>query len=332
MSRILEASSEVGGFSLALTEDQDHGGYIVKIEDGVDDSEEGMNYTSPRVDRLYAVNLARVSPFALLVSFRRTPDESRYEQARNVQGAALTNYFTRKLKFSIDNAELKFARYENRGLNGPQDRLIESLVAVYASRMKFKVITLLSAASLQDWKFLAARDGDDEYVDGDVLRATGNLAGMSAGMVLGTVGQGLGDGVSNITRTLGNGIEGATGLVGARKVGAGVNTVLSGIGDGVGNTLTGVGGGAGQVLQGAGTGIGHVVGGVFGGAFQMGKGIGQGIVKGDGKALVDGVGKGANQIGGGLVQGAGSVLKGATGGILTAGRGLFQRPKKEPKS
>jgi hypothetical protein len=62
---------------------------------------------------------------------------------------------------------LRFGRYENRGLKGPPDRLMESLAAVYASRMKFKIVTLLSAASFQDWKFLAARDnGDDEYVEG----------------------------------------------------------------------------------------------------------------------------------------------------------------------
>lgn len=74
---------------------------------------------------------------------------------------------------------------------------------------------------------------------GDELRATGNLAGMAAGALLGTVGRGLGGGVSGVTRTLGNGIEDVTGLVGARRLGAGVNLVVSGAGDGIGNTLTG---------------------------------------------------------------------------------------------
>ena len=123
---------------------------------------------------------------------------------------------------------------------------------------------LLSAASLQDWKFLAARDdGDDEYVNGeslvalkfyltvrdltvpvlcgsgDILRATGNLAGKSASMVMRKVGKGIGEGVSNVTHKLGDGIEDATGKIGARKLGAGVNSVVSGVGDGVGTTLTG---------------------------------------------------------------------------------------------
>lgn len=77
------------------------------------------------------------------------------------------------------------------------------------------------------------------FVSGDVLRATGNLAGMGAGALLGTVGQGLGGGVTKATGALGDGIENVTGLVGARKVGAGINTVVSGVGDGVGSTLTG---------------------------------------------------------------------------------------------
>jgi len=328
MNRIIEASSEVGGYNLVLTEDENHGGYIVKIESGDDESEEKAPYTPPQVDQLYNVDLARVSPFALLVSFRRTPDESRYKIARNVRGAALTNYFTRKLKFSIEKAELRFARYENRRLKGPPDRLAESLGAVYASRMKFKVVTLLSAASLQDWKFLAARDnGDDQYVDGDILRATGNLAGKSASMVMRKVGRGIGDGVSNITHSLGDGIEDATGKIGARKIGAGVNSVISGVGDGVGNTLTGVGGGTGKVLKGAGQGIGHVVGGVAGGVFSVGKGIGKGIRHGDAKAVRDGFGKGANQIGGGLAQGAESVVMGTADGVFTAGKGIFKGVK-----
>ncbi|KAL3944379.1 MAG: hypothetical protein SGBAC_001543 [Bacillariaceae sp.] len=324
MTRISDAGKEVGSYNVVLTEDEDNGGYIARIEDCDDHCDTGPMYTPPQVDQLYDIDMARVSPFALLVSFKRTPDESRYEKARNVRGAALTNYFTRKLKFSIDKAELKFGKYENKKMKGQLDQLMESLGAVYASRMKFKVLTLLSSASLQDWKFLAAREGNDAYVEGDELRATGNLAGMAAGALLGTVGRGLGGGVSGVTRTLGNGIEDVTGLVGARRLGAGVNLVVSGAGDGIGNTLTGVGGGAGKVIHGAGQGVGQVVGGVLGGAFQMGKGIGNGIVKGDGRGLVNDVGKGAGQIGSGVFNGTGSVLKGATGGVLQAGKGLFQ--------
>lgn len=74
---------------------------------------------------------------------------------------------------------------------------------------------------------------------GDILRATGNLAGKSASMVMRKVGKGIGNGVSNMTHSLGDGIEDATGKIGAKKLGAGVNSVISGVGDGVGNTLTG---------------------------------------------------------------------------------------------
>jgi hypothetical protein len=74
---------------------------------------------------------------------------------------------------------------------------------------------------------------------GDILRATGNLAGRSGNFVFKRVGQGIGDGVSTITNRFGDGIENATGRIGARKVGAGVNSVLSGVGDGVGHTFTG---------------------------------------------------------------------------------------------
>jgi hypothetical protein len=74
---------------------------------------------------------------------------------------------------------------------------------------------------------------------GDILRATGNLAGRSANLVFKRAGQGIGDGVSNLTNRFGDGIEDVTGRIGARKVGAGFNSVLSGVGDGVGHTFTG---------------------------------------------------------------------------------------------
>jgi hypothetical protein len=172
------------------------------------------------------------------------------------------NYFTRRLKFKIDKAELKFSRYEASNIKGPPDRLLELLSTVYLSRMKLKLVTIMTAASFQDWKFLAARDGgDDEFVEGDILRVTGNIAGNTANYIFQKAGRGLGQGVSSITSTLGDGIENATGAIGARKVGAGVNSLVSGVGDGVGDTLSGVGAGAGKVLKGAGQGVGHVFGG-----------------------------------------------------------------------
>lgn len=197
INRILAASGDVAGFELKFEEDDDHGGYIVKIEDSAktrSKESQKYKYTAPKVDTLYDISLTRVSPFTVVVSFRRSPDMSRYKKNKNsVAGAGITNYFTRKLKFTIDKAELNFARYEDKTLKGPPDRLIETLSTVYVGRMKFKVVSLLSAASLQDWRYLAARDsGDDEYVEGDILRATGNLAGKSAGVVFKKVGQGFG--------------------------------------------------------------------------------------------------------------------------------------------
>ena len=167
--QISAASGEMGDYALILKEDEEHGGFIVKVEERLRDLE--TKYTPPRVDRFYDIDLARVSPFSLFITFHRTPNLSRYQVAQGGRGAALVNYFTRKLKFSIDNAGLRFARYQNRELKGPPDRLIESLVAVYVSRMKFKIVTILSASSLQDWRNLAAREeGDDEYVEGKLFQ------------------------------------------------------------------------------------------------------------------------------------------------------------------
>ena len=171
INQIYAASGEVGGYALILKEDEEHGGFIVKVEES--HKEEETKYTPPEVDKFYDIDLARVSPFSLLITFQRTPNVSRYQLAQGGKGAALVNYFTHKLKFSIDKAGLRFARYQNRHLRGPSDRLVESLMAVYVSRMKFKIVTILSASSLQDWRSLANRDGDeDEYVEGEFFLKT----------------------------------------------------------------------------------------------------------------------------------------------------------------
>lgn len=239
-NRILAASGELAGFALKLEEDEGHGGFIVSIVDSDNNHQDEAKYTTPKSDKLYNINLARVSPFTVLVTFKRNPEASRYKKVQKVKGANLMNYFMQRLKFTIERAELKFGRYEERSLNGPPDRLFESLCAVYLSRMKFKLVTLITAASLQDWKYLAARDGgDDEFVEGDLLRATGNLGGRAAHHVLKKLGRGLGDGVSGLSHSIGAGIETTTGRIGARKLGVGVNSVVSGVGDGVGNTIAG---------------------------------------------------------------------------------------------
>jgi vacuolar protein sorting-associated protein 13A/C len=157
--------------------------------------------------------------------------------------------------------------------------------------MKKKVVTIMTAASFQDWKSLASREGgDDAYVDGDLLRATGNVAGTTVDYVLKNAGQGIGSGVSTVASTIGNKIEAATSAIGARGLGAGVNSVMTGVGDGVGDTISGgklhlrctvlllschyiinpvlvlltrttVGSGAGQVLKSVGQGAGQAFGG-----------------------------------------------------------------------
>ncbi len=241
-NRILAASGDFAGYALKLEEDNEHGGFIVKIEDTSQaGTKKGAEYAPPKGDTLYDINVARVSPFSLLVSFKRNPQIDRYKKVNSrVGGSALMNYFSRKLKFTIDRAELNFARYEDRSLKGPPDRLFESLFAVYMSRMKFKLVTLLTSASLQDWKYLAARgSGDDEYVEGDLLRATGNLTGKASHLIFKRAGERLGDGVSDFTRAVGSKIESTSDKIGAGRVGAGVNSVVSGVGDGVGSALSG---------------------------------------------------------------------------------------------
>jgi len=265
VNRILAASGEVSGFSLKC-ENDDEDNYVIKIQDAGGESPskplETNQYSAPAADTLYDIALARVSPFAIVVSFRRSPELARYKKVHNAPGAALTNYFTRKLKFTIDKAELNFTRYEDRTLKGPLERLLEVLSTVYVGRMKFKVVSLLSAASLQDWRYLAARDGgDDEYIEGDILRATGNLAGKSAGLVVQTVGHGVSGAVAGVSTFVGEGIENGTSKIGARRFGSGVNSVVTGMGYGVGDTVSGVGTGASKILRGAGQGVGHIFGG-----------------------------------------------------------------------
>lgn len=121
-------------------------------------------YTPPQVSTIYDIKKSRVSEFNIVVSFRRNPDAQRYEKFINSEGAHLMRYFTQQLKFTINGCDLHFARYEEKSLKGPHDRLIEILTAVYISRMKLKVVAILAAASFGDWKELAARDGGDDEV------------------------------------------------------------------------------------------------------------------------------------------------------------------------
>jgi vacuolar protein sorting-associated protein 13A/C len=289
-NRLVVATAEVSGAEIQLKWDDRKEEYVVIMIDEHHHSSESkaIQYSPPKSDTLFDINIAKVSPFTMVVTFKRAPLASRYKLLKDFHGATLLNYFTRRLKFKIDKAELKFSRYETRNIKGPPDRVLQELMAVYLARMKLKLVTLMTAASFQDWKFLASRDkGDDEYMEGDLLRVTGNLAGNTAGYIFKNMGRGLGSGVSAVTSSVGDSFENATEMVGAGSLGAGVNSLITGIGDGVGSTITGgkllfscvkpnitvpriniagfsrcvVGTGAGKVARGAGKGIGHVFGG-----------------------------------------------------------------------
>jgi hypothetical protein len=195
--------------------------------------------TGPRVSRIYDISKARISPFSIVLSFRRNPDAQRYDKFINSRGAHLMRYFTHQLKFTIEGCDLYFARYEELNLKGPIDRLTEIIKAVYISRMKLQVVNILSASSFGDWKSLASRDGDDEFVDGDILRVAGSIAGNSVATAFHEVGKGIGKGVQAGFESIGDGFEDGAALLGAHDFGAGARTVLAGVGGGIGGTLQG---------------------------------------------------------------------------------------------
>ena len=92
------------------------------------------------------------------------------------------HYFTKRLSFKISSCNIKFDGYVANNIKGPPDRFLEQVKAVYIHRVKMQVLMLMSAVSIQDWKVLAARKGgQEEYVEGDVLRITGNALGTTAG-------------------------------------------------------------------------------------------------------------------------------------------------------
>jgi len=331
-NRTMLATADLAGVDLDLKWDDKAGKFSVAISDprlkGADDLDLDGNYNPPRSDKLYDVKKLRVSPFILLLSFKRQPQSSRYQLIRGVKGAKLTNYFTTRLKFTIDRADLRFQGYVVRDIKGPPDRLAETIKAVYTTQLKSKMVTLMTATSFQDWKYLTARDsGGEEFIEGDLLRMTGNLAGRSAKFVLKKSGDFIGDGLVAVTGTIGGGIQEATESVGLGQVGAGVNSVVSGLGEGVSSGVKGVGTGAGDILRGAGKGIGQVVGGLGGGVQIVSKGIAKGVTTGDGKQFVSEVGTGFATMGNGVGQGFETAVGGTVSGVFSVGKGLFSGVK-----
>ncbi|KAL7576943.1 hypothetical protein ACA910_006700 [Epithemia clementina (nom. ined.)] len=322
--QILAAAGEISGFALNLEWDEDHGGYKVQLKDSSSYLEEGSRYTPPNSEKLFDIRVARVSPFVVLLSFDRTPVQSKYSPVKTGRNAALMNYFTQRLQFKIERAELKFAKYEAAHIKGPADRVMEVISTVYMSRMKLQFVTLMTAMSLQDWKFLAARAcGDDEFQDGDLVRAAGNLAGNTVNYVLKGTGRGIESVFKRGSSNLGAGIESVASKVGARAFGSSVNSVVSGVGGGMGEAVSGVGSGAGHLVKGVGRGVGQVVGGVTGGASMMVKGTAKGIASGDGRAVASSVVEGARSVGSGVGQGVSSVVAGTADGVYSVGKGLF---------
>ena len=199
-NRVLEAINEMACINMMLDWDEDSGEFLIKIKeastsDEMDDHD--VVYKPPRSDKLFAIKVAKVSPIKLLVSFRRQPQQMRYKHLSDKGGGKLMKYFTEKLQFTIEKANISFDALVARNIKGPPDRVVEMFKTIYLNRIQYQMISLLSAVSLQDWKVLTSRkDGTEEYVEGDVLRLTGNVLGRSAGYVFKKVGQGLGDSVS----------------------------------------------------------------------------------------------------------------------------------------
>ena len=327
-NRITDAASNFGGYNITLVPDEDHGGYVASISDHkASFIEDESKYTPPSSSTLFLFEKVFVSPFSLILSFDRRPNKSRYDKKRNTRGANLMNYFTRRLKFKIDRAELKYKDFSVTDVRGGADRLLELLSTTYVSRTKFKLLSILSATSFRDWKYIASRsEGDDKYLEGDIMRVTGNLAGRSANYILKKAGAGLGDGIKLATSQMGDGFESAAGAVGVGALGSGVNSIVSGVGQGFGDTLSGIGSGAGKVLKGTGQGVGQVFGGVSGSVQHIGKGLGKGL-QGDARGFRQSMSTGVTTLGRGTIDGVGSVVGGAADGVATLGKGLFSGVK-----
>jgi len=295
----------------------------VSADDDITNGTDYETYELSRSEQLYDISIVRVSPLKLVVSFLREPDASRYGRMSGVIGARAVNYLTTQMSFQLDRAQLNFAGYAARDVKGGSSEIISMLSTVYISRLKRKAFSLLTAVSLKDWNYLTSReDGEEGYVEGDLLRLTGNVAGRSAGLILKRVGQGFDQGVRAITGTIGDEIQYATEFVGAGAVGAGVNSAVTGVGEAVGAAVKGTGHGAGKIVRGAVVGVGQAAGGVGGGAAKAVKQVGEGVVRGDAGHAFAGIGEGASSAAYGLGQGVETVVMGTTDGVKTVGHGL----------
>ncbi len=243
-SRTKSASSEFSMVDTTVECDDESETFIVNAVDvnfnEDDDMDEDGKYRAPRSDMMFHVKKMHVWPSAFLLSFKRQPQTARYQQVKNVKSAKIVNYFTKKLNFTINKAQLRFAGFTLNNAKGPPDRIMQSVQVFYMGQIKKKLFILLTSTSIDEWKQLAGRDdGESNYVEGDILRMAGNLTGKSAGYIVKKVGQGLSQGVTAGTSGVGDGIQTVSEAIGVGAVGAGVNSVVTGIGEGVGSTVEG---------------------------------------------------------------------------------------------
>ena len=123
---------------------------------------------------------------------------------------------------------------------GPRNEFVSLIKTFYKSELSFKILTLLSAATFQEWDTLAGReDGKDEYVEGDGVRMVGNVVGKSADFLFKGAGYGLGAGIGFIASTIGSGVKVGASAVGADEVGEGLDEGLTGLGEGIGDAVKG---------------------------------------------------------------------------------------------
>eukprot|EP00957_Ditylum_brightwellii_P123604 9423605-Ditylum_brightwellii.AAC.1 len=91
VNRIIVSTAKLAGVNIELDWDEEKGSFTVNILEALkqdhDDLDEDGTYRPPRSDRLYDVKTARVSPFKVLVSFKRQPQLSRYQLSTNFRGA-----------------------------------------------------------------------------------------------------------------------------------------------------------------------------------------------------------------------------------------------------
>ena len=328
LNRILVATADLSGVDMHLEFDEGTGEYEVSTKkvERTDELAQGKDYEIYEIlpsEKLYDIAIVRVSPMKLIVSFLREPDASRYGKASGVIGARAINYFTTKMTFTVDRANLSFAGYAARHVKGGFGQIISMLSTVYIARIKRKAFSLLTAVSLNDWNYLTSRDdGNEGYVEGDLLRLTGNVAGRGAGLLLKRVGQGVDEGLRAVTGGIGTEIQNATEFVGVGVVGEGVNSALTGLGEGVGSAVKGTGHGAGKLVRGAVVGVGQAAGGVGGGAAKAVKGVGKAVVSGDANAALTGITEGASSAAYGVGQGVETIVTGTADGVRTVGVGF----------